>query len=106
MPQGKRDEALEQLIVLSGLRRLDSIVKEEAYGMPVYIDLSENVILGPAYRKGLLEGESAMVRRQIQKRFGALPAWAEERLAKMTAPEIEELGERVLDAGSLEEVFR
>ena len=110
LPPGKRDEALEQLIVLSGLRCLEDVVEEETHGMPVYIDLGANKILGPAYRKGLdegrLEGESAMVRRQIQKRFGALPPWAEERLAKMKAPEVEELGERLLDAGSLEEVFR
>ena len=82
--------------------------------MPVIIDLSENEILGPAYRKGLdegrqegrLEGELAVVRRQIQKRFSTLPPSLEERLAKMSAAELEELGERVLDAQNLDELFR
>src|SRR6185437_11346538 len=95
LPAGQRNEALEQLIVLSGLRRMDALVKEEANRMPVYIDLGANVILGPAYHKGLdegrAEGEVAVLRRQIRKRFGALPEWAETRLTKLSVPQLEEL---------------
>ena len=82
--------------------------------MPVHFDLRENEILGPPYIKGLEEGEQkgrqegevAILRRQLLKRFGPLPAWAEERLASRSATELEELSERVLDASSLEELLK
>jgi hypothetical protein len=47
-----------------------------------------------------------VLRRQIEKRFGALPIWASERLVALTVSELEELGERVLDAKSVEELLR
>jgi hypothetical protein len=42
-----------------------------------------------------------ILRRQIKKRFGSVPKWAEERLAKLSAKELEELSVRVLDAKSI-----
>jgi len=48
---------------------------------------------------------SKTVERQIEKRFGALPSWAGEKLAKMPASELEDLSERVLDAKSLDELL-
>jgi hypothetical protein len=85
--------------------------------MPLIINLLENEVLGPPYRRGLEEGEAkgreegrqqgerTVLRRRIVKRFGALPAWAEERLNGMTLPELEQLSERVLDATSLDELL-
>ena len=52
------------------------------------------------------EGELTILRRQIEKRFGALPAWASEKLAALPASELEDLSERVLDAKSVEELLR
>jgi len=113
----QRAEALERLFVLGGLRRMEKIVEEEANRMPVYIDLGENKVLGPAYRKGLDEGrqeglqegrqqgELLVLRRLVTKRFGRLPVWAEERLAEMTAQQLEDLSERVLDAAKLADLF-
>ena len=42
--------------------------------------------------------------RQIQKRFGPLPGWAQTRLDGMQIDEIESAALRLLDAGSLEEL--
>ena len=58
-----------------------------------------------AERKGRQEGELAILRRQIEKRFGALPAWAGEKLAALPASELEDLSERVLDAKTVEELL-
>ena len=86
--------------------------------MPVYIDLRENEVLGPPYMRGLREGEEKgqkqgekqgeikILRRLIEKRFGALPAWAEERLASKSAAELEELSVRVLDAETVDELLQ
>jgi len=48
----------------------------------------------------------AILRRQIEKRFGSVPNWAEERLEKLSAKELEEVSVRLLDAKSLENLLK
>jgi predicted transposase YdaD len=90
--------------------------------MPVYIDILENEILGPAFRSGLekgleegkaegklegkLEGELQILRRLIERRFGPVPEWANDQLAARPVGELEELSVRVLDAISIEDLLR
>jgi len=98
--------------------------------MPIYIDILENEVLGPAYKRGfdegrqqgLLEGRQeglleirqeglrkaalAILRRLIQTRFGALPTWAGEQLTARSTPELQELCLRMLDAQSLEDLLK
>jgi hypothetical protein len=57
-----------------------------------------------SFEKGIEKGELAMVRKQIERRFGALPASALKRLEAMSATEIENIGFAILSAGSLEEL--
>jgi hypothetical protein len=56
-------------------------------------------------QEGRREGEAALLRRQLIRRFGALPAWAEERLAQGSLERLETWGDRVLDAATLAEVL-
>jgi hypothetical protein len=42
----------------------------------------------------------------IEKRFGPLPGWARENLEAMPAADLEDLSERVLDAGSMDELLK
>ena len=90
--------------------------------MPIFIDILENKVLGPPYKRGLeegkqeglrqglrqgkREGELEILHRLIEKRFGPIPGWAEERLAARSAPELEELSLRVLDAQSIEDLLK
>ena len=86
--------------------------------MPIFIDILENKVLGPPYKRGLeegkqeglqqgeLEGERKVLRRQIERRFGPIPAWAEQHLATRSAAELEELSVRVLDAQSIEDLLK
>ena len=82
--------------------------------MPVFIDILENEVLGPRIKKGieegrqegLKEGELKVLRRLIEKRFGAIPAWVEDRLAGRSTAELEDLSVRMLDAQSLEDLLR
>ncbi len=46
-----------------------------------------------------------MLKRQLTKRFGALPNWAEARLEEASEQEMVRYVERVLDVGRLEDVF-
>ena len=55
---------------------------------------------------GLQEGRTALLRRQLGRKFGALPDWAEARLAQATDEELLLWADRILDAGSLAEVMQ
>lgn len=109
LPPAERATALEQLFILAGLRRLEETVEQEARKMPIHIDILENKVLGREFKKGLQEGrqegELAILQRLIEKRFGSLPSWAEQRLAGESTEHLEELATRVLDAASLEELL-
>ena len=55
--------------------------------------------------EGRMEGEATLLRRQLVRRFGALPAWAEQCLAQATTEQLEAWGDQVLDAATLTEVL-
>ena len=46
-----------------------------------------------------------MLARQLERRFGAVPNWARERMASADIASLEDWGLRLLDAASIEEVF-
>ncbi|MBF0181605.1 MAG: Rpn family recombination-promoting nuclease/putative transposase [Magnetococcales bacterium] len=60
-------------------------------------------------QEGRQEGEqigaAKILMRQLQRRFGAVPTWAGEKIANTTSQSLEEWSLRVLDAQSLAEVF-
>jgi hypothetical protein len=110
----ERETALAQLTILAGLRHLSKTVAREARKMPIDLDIRDHEVLGPMFieaeqkglQTGLHAGELTVLRRQIGKRFGALPGWAGEKLAALSTSELEDLSERLLDAKSLEELLR
>ena len=82
--------------------------------MPILNDILDHKVLGREFKRGLqegllegeLKGELTVLRRQIEKRFGAMPGWAEKRLASRSTAELEELSLRVLDAESIEDLLK
>jgi uncharacterized protein YqeY len=78
--------------------------------VPILNDILQHEILGREYKKGRKEGrqegELAILRRLIEKRFGSVPNWAEERLEKLSAKELEEVSVRLLDAKNLESLLK
>ena len=56
--------------------------------------------------KGIEKGEALLLQRQLTRRFGTLPSDVVGRIAGATAAQLEQWGDRVLDAARLEEVFR
>ena len=56
--------------------------------------------------QGRAEGERAVLERQLRRRFGLLPPEAAERLRRAPEAELETWADNVLDAGTLDEVFR
>jgi hypothetical protein len=110
----KREEAIEQLFILAGLRGLEDTVEKRIQKMATFHDLIlSNKVLGREYRRGLdegkvegkIEGKIEVLRRQIEKRFGAIPEWAEQRLNSQSVADLETLSVRLLDAKRLEELL-
>ncbi len=55
--------------------------------------------------QGVQQGQAALLRRQLTRRFGPLPDWAEERLTQAELAQLEAWADRVLDADTLDAVF-
>lgn len=53
-------------------------------------------------QKGRIEGRTAMLREQLEVKFGALPAWVDERLRSATDEQIRDFARRILTEKSLE----
>jgi predicted transposase YdaD len=113
MESGRRDDALKKLMILAGLRKLGDSIRAAVKHMPILNDIMDHDVLGPIFREGKQEGlqegvqqgELAILRRQLAKRFGTPPAWVEERLAKLSSPELEDLSLRLFDIQSIDEIF-
>jgi hypothetical protein len=56
-------------------------------------------------QRGEQRGEAALLLRQLERRFGALPGWARERVLSAESVTMQAWGLRVLDAETLEEVL-
>ena len=56
-------------------------------------------------RQGRVEGERAVLERQLRRRFGRGPAELTERLRQASATDIETWADNVLDAETLRDVF-
>jgi hypothetical protein len=73
----------------------------------------DHQVIGREFKRGLQqgldegrqEGERKILRRMLEKRFGIIPEWAEQRLDGLSEPEIEELGLRLLDAQGLRDLL-
>jgi hypothetical protein len=104
-----REEALGQLMLICGLRGIETEVEEEIRKVPVLNSLLDHKVLGREFKKGLEQGETRgeakLLRRQLEHRFKRLPKWVDDKLGAATPAQIEEWGERLLDEESLAAVF-
>ena len=58
------------------------------------------------YRNALLEGESAVLQRQLARRFGPLSSETHARLTHASLAKLEQWADNILDAKTLEDVFK
>jgi hypothetical protein len=72
--------------------KLKDTILTEVKHMPITENIMDHEIIGPAIQKG----ELIVIRRQIAKRFGPLPTWADDRLATLSTTELEDLSLRLL----------
>ena len=74
--------------------------------MALTLDIRTNPFLREVLEEGHQEGEKALLRRQLERRFGPLPEWADAQITAADTATVEQWGLRLLEARSLEEVLR
>ena len=70
-----------------------------------YITSVERIGIAKGRVEGRVEGESRLLRKQLERRFGALPTWATDKLNSAAEQDLESWGEAVLTAPTLDAVF-
>jgi hypothetical protein len=106
MPESERLGAMSQLLVLSGLRKLEYVIQEESVRMPVTIDLMENRVIKDFFLQGEAAGARRLLIRQLEHRFGPLTEEAIGKVSKADLATLEEWSLRLLDAHTVEEVLQ
>jgi len=74
--------------------------------MPIVKDIRDHKILGPYFKMGPLVGERIVVRLLIGMCFSPIPDWAEERLYRLSAAELQAVIDHLLEAKSLEQLLQ
>jgi predicted transposase YdaD len=113
LPAPHRQRALTQMAILSGLRGASERLTMELKAMGISVDIDQNVFLkdirdsakAVGMAEGRVEGMVAIVREQMETRFGPLPKWARERLAKASPAQAERWAKKVLTAATVEGVL-
>ncbi|MEO5348377.1 MAG: hypothetical protein H7836_01850 [Magnetococcus sp. YQC-3] len=117
LPDKARADALTRLLILSRLRRLETVVKKEAEEMALTFNVMENDVLRPMFLQAQMDskqegeligekkGKADTLTRLLQHRFGDLPPWASQKIADAELPTLEEWTLRTLDAATLESVL-
>lgn len=101
----RRQRALAQLLILSGLRGMSRQIRMEVKRMGVMIDITKNEFLLDIRREGIAEGKAELMREMLEARFGRLPRWAAARIAKASPQEFGLWAQRVVAARTLEEAI-
>ena len=106
-------ENINDMAVLSQLRKRDTMVREESKDMPIEIDLRENAFvkwgeeLGEArgLAEGIAKGESKALTKILERRFGHIPEAIRAKIASADTGALDHCLDRVIDAASLDAVF-
>ena len=99
--------AIAHLLVLSGLRGLMEVVKEEISTMPLQIDIHENEFLDEIWHQGKDDEARENLLDLLDQRFGPITDVAIlARIRTGGRADVKAWMRRVLDAPSVESIFR
>jgi hypothetical protein len=71
-----------------------------------YISSAERIGMQRGREEGVQQGIALTLYRQLRRRFGEPPAWVETKLQEGTVPQLEQWADQLLDADTLEAVFK
>ena len=106
----RREKYLDFIDIYAGLtdnerRRYRRQYPEESRTMAGMFQRARDEGMQRGMSRGRVEGERALLRRQLRRRFGVLSPETVERVGQASARDLESWAENVLDAGTLDEVF-
>jgi DNA-binding FrmR family transcriptional regulator len=101
----ERDQALAELFIVAGLRKMEGEARREARKMPILNDIMDNEVIGPLIRQGRAEGQLEIVLSMIEKRFGRVTPAVSQRIAALKPAQLKRVGLRLLDARRIEDLF-
>ena len=112
-PEEQREEALSEIAVLAGLRRMREEVTLETEAMPIEEDIRDNWIIGPMIRRheaqataqGIVKGQLDVLATLIRKRFGRVTPRIRARMESLQPEEITAACIRILDAERVDDIF-
>ena len=87
-------------------RRYESEYPQEKTAMAGVIQRARDEAKREGQQQGIVRGERTVLERQLRRRFGHLPARVAERLHRASTGDLETWADNVLDAATLDEVFR
>ena len=113
LPERQGMDCLEQLLILSLLRKAETIVIKEYRNMSLELNIEDSPFLRGIFLKGEKRGikigekrgQSRLLQIQLEWRFGKLPKWALQQLKAADAGRLERWGAKLLDSKSLEDVI-
>ena len=76
------------------------------FGFEKWAESMQGTWLQQGIEKGIGQGESALLQKQLIKRFGTLSHDLESKLQQASVDQLELWGVRILDAQTLNDVFR
>jgi hypothetical protein len=128
-PAAERIEALTELSILAGLRRLSGGIVREAKKMPIKEDIMDNEVVQHLFGRaiarevarevareaareaakgraeGVAQGQREFLLGQIEKKFGPVAPRTRKRLASLTPADLKAAGLRLLDARRIDDLF-
>jgi hypothetical protein len=103
VPSKQRGDHLTQLLIISGMRRLELVVIEEARSvMPIVVDLMDSIVIreivDQATSKARGEERVDILLSLLRHRFSNIPEWAEARVRSASPADLEKWTISLLDS--------
>jgi hypothetical protein len=87
------------------IANIKDLTEVQTMAMPIARTAEWGQQLQKAADEGRIEGEAALLRRLLTRRFGELPDWVETRLAAAGEDDLVRWADLVIEANSLEQLF-
>ena len=101
LPKDLDRQLWQEINLIEERQRMRYVTSVERF----YQEKWKDIGLEEGRQEGRQEGESKLLRKLLERRFGALPPWAGERIAAAGEEELERWAENLLAADSLDAVF-
>ena len=110
MTREEQEPALAELTAFSGILKLDDLLSQKLKEFPMLtVDLKENAVVRPLIEEGRQEGQQegrrALLLDLLAEKFGAVPAWAAQRVQSASIDQLDQWARKVLHNTTLDDIL-